>query len=238
MLCEFIREISGPSTHGTRRGLQFTRIRAVRDETRWTSHESRAYDLAHDRYPARDYLEKSSVFFSLGGRFDPDPNPTLDILLSNRSASPQVLLSYGIEVTAARYRVISGGSVQTLTLKNTEHYKIEFPYPRFLTGANAHDNTTKTVAVAPENYRGSGAFASGAADSPDAVYFWEWAWASTPVVSRSLIDDPRRLEPGASYRFSLEIEHAERMPTDTLLRVLIKTDNAEFKSDAIYFLKP
>jgi hypothetical protein len=41
-----------------------------------------------------------------------------------------------------------------------------------------------------------------------------------------------------TYRFSLEIENFDRMPTDTLLRILIKTDNGEFKSDSIYFLKP
>lgn len=238
LLCQFIRDTWEPSTQFKKQSLEFTRIIAYQGDAHWKNYESSTYDLTTDRYPARDYLERSSVFFSLGGRFDNDPHPTMDILLCNKSASPQILLSYGIEVTAARYRVISGGSVKKITLEETEHYKIEFPYPKFLTSENAYDNTTRTIAVPTASYCGTRAFAIGDSDSPDAVFFWEWEWANTPVVSINAIDDPVRLDPGESYRFSLEIENSERMPTDTLLRVLIKTNNGEFKSHSIYFLKP
>jgi hypothetical protein len=59
-----------------KRGLEFVRIVACQGNARWKSYESSTYDLTSDRYPARDYLERSSVFFSLGGRFDNDPNPS------------------------------------------------------------------------------------------------------------------------------------------------------------------
>ena len=221
-----------------KRGLEFVRIAACQGDACWKSYESSTYDFTSDRYPARDYLERSSAFFNLRGRFDNDPNPTMDIIICNKSASPQILLSYGIEVTAARFRIISGGLPEKIILEKTEHYKIEFPYPKLLTGENACDNTTKTIAVATERYRGTGAFSIGDFDSPDAVCFWEWEWAGTPVVSTNVIGDPPRLKTDETYRFSLEIERSERMPTDTLLRILIKTDNGEFKSDSIYFLKP
>jgi hypothetical protein len=245
LLCQFVQDMLQPSTQFfsgekpfEKRGLKFVRIVAYQEDAHWKSYESSTYGLKGDRYPARGYLKRSSVFFRLIGRFDNDPNPSMDIILRNHSASSQILLSYGIEVMAARFRVISAGSAERITLEETEHYKIQFPYPKSLRGRNAYDDMIKTIAVAPGSYRGIGSYAIGDPDSPDAVLFWEWEWADTPVISINAIHDPLDLKSGATYRFRLEIENAERMPTDTLLRVLIKTDSGEFKSDSIYFLKP
>ena len=49
--------------------------------------------------------------------------------------------------------------------------------------------------------------------------------------------DPPQLDPGAAYRFTLEINESKRMPTDTLLRIVINTNNGQYKSQDLYFLK-
>ncbi len=228
-------------------GLEFVRIDAYQANTYWRGSDAkRLLDLKLRaeaagegdgfRYQAAEFLERATLLVELRGRFDHDPNPTLDILINNNSASPKILLSYGAEVIDARFRVISGGSVEKLTLDESDHYKIEFPLPKFIRRCANDDEIPRTVEVPPESYRGQGAIYIDP-DSPNPVVFQEWEWDQTPVVSMSAFADPPHLKPGQAYRFSLEIEKSERMPTDTLLRVAVKTNDGEFKSDGIYFLK-
>lgn len=223
-----------------KRTIEFTRVFANKQNTHWKSYESKSYDLTIDDYPSKEYLDKSSVLFVQDGRYEQDPNPIVDVILHNNSNSSHILLSIGIEVISARYRIISGGSINKIMLEETEHYKIFFPIPKYITGVDMDNNKYQKLKINPTEYGGKGALILGAADPSDysdAVFLKEWSWASTPITSMTAIQDPPHLTPGEIYRFTLEIEKSDRMPTDTLLSILVTTNNRKYTSDKIYFLK-
>jgi hypothetical protein len=184
-------------------------------------------------------VTQSNLLFIQRGRYNNSPNPQLDIILTNVSTVCQVLLSFGIEVISARYRIISAGSIEKITLEDTERYKVEFPIPKYVIGTPHGGSTSRKLLVNSTEYKeGHGALVIGEIDSPDSVFLPEWDWAETPIISMAAVNDPVVLSSGNTYRFMLEIDKSERMPTDTLLRLLIRTNSNNNFSENIYFLKP
>lgn len=224
--------------------LEFVRIEVPNSNVHWRISDAETVRRGGSRYPATDYLDRATTVLEMAGRYDHEANPVIDIILSNESTSSKILLAYGLEVLDARYRVISAGSVTKITLDESDHYRIDFPIPRFVTGEDAMDESgsehpAKTkMAVDATTYNGDGSLSTGDPGAPGSMLFWEWEWAETPVVSMSNFPDPPQLDAGAAYRFTLEIAKSKRMPTDTLLRVVIDTSNGQYKSDDLYFLKP
>lgn len=194
--------------------------------------------LMHNRYYSADYLSKSAIYFELLGRFEPEPNPILDIIVSTGANSSQILLSCGIEVAAAQRRVISAGSVRKIALDPSDKYKVPFPVPRSVRNRAPLDGDLSTFKVEANQYGGNKSLYFGDIESPNVIQLMEWEWADTPIGSMQDIRDPVHMEPDSSYRFTLEIDESHRMPTDTLLHIIITTNNGTFRSDGIYFVKP
>jgi hypothetical protein len=188
--------------------------------------------LTHNRYYLAEYLSRSTRYIELQGRFEPEPNPILDIIVSTGANSSLILLSCGIEVVAAQRRIISAGSVRKITLDPSEKYQVPFPFPGRVRNLVPKGGEPSTFKVEANHYDNNRTLIFGD------VLVSEWEWADTPISSMQKIRDPLYIEPDTPYRFVLEIEESHRMPTDTLLHIVIGTNHGMFRSDGIYFVKP
>ncbi|WP_020586230.1 toll/interleukin-1 receptor domain-containing protein [Desulfobacter curvatus] len=188
--------------------------------------------LMHNRYYLAEYMSRSTRYVELRGRFEPEPNPILDIIVNTGTDSSLILLSCGIEVFAAQRRIISAGSVRKITLDPSEKYKVPFPFPCRVRNLMPQEGEPSTFKVEANQYDGNRSLIFG-----DAIVA-EWEWADTPISSIQKIRDPLYIDPDTPYRFELEIEGSHRMPTDTLLHIVIGTNHGMFRSDEIYFIKP
>lgn len=229
-------------------GLFFTRIDIQEGTTHWQCDNSSPGPLLkveeagdeddelarimHNRYYSAVYLNRSTRYFKLWGRFEPDPNPVLDIIVNTGRGSSQLLLACGIEVIAAQRRIITAGSARKITLDPSDKYRVPFPIPARVRNPAPEDGEPSTFKLEAGQYGGDQTLYFGD------VQLSEWEWADTPVSSMQEMRDPVYIEPDTPYRFALEIEESHRMPTDTLLQLVIKTNHDTFRSDAIYFVKP
>lgn len=247
LVAQFGQPTRGPEQPSRSTELSFTRIGLHEGASHWRCRDSSPGPLLkeeeaaddedlfarhmHNRYYSADYLSRSTRYMELRGRFDQDPNPILDVVVSTGASSSQTLLSCGIEVVAAQRRIISAGSVRKITLDPSEKYKVPFPVPGLVRSLAREGGEPSTFKVEANRYGGNSSLIFGD------VKLSEWEWADTPISSMKDIRDPVYIEPDTPYRFALEIDESHRMPTDTLLHIVIRTNHGTFRSDGIYFVK-
>jgi hypothetical protein len=245
LVAQFGHEPKGSDQPPQSREFYYTRIDVYEGSSHWRCSDSsqvlKAAENSDDedldvrlmhRYYSTEYLSRSTRCIQLKGRFKPVPNPILDIIVSTGVNASQILLSCGIEVVAARRRIITAGSVRKITLDPSETYKVPFPIPGLVRNLAPQVGERSTFKVEANQYGGDWSLIIGD------ILLSEWEWADTPISSMQDIRDPVYIEPDTPYRFLLEIGGSHRMPTDTLLHIVIGTNHGMFRSDGIYLLKP
>lgn len=190
-----------------------------------------------------DWCRKASRLYTLTHWQMKVPDPTFDLIIRNSGKETMVFTAIGVEVIGAEEHIVSAGDAETGKIEVSAVYEIEMPSAVTVrTVAHSDDEVSKDVSVrkraeeeAAENpdlklnpnnlSRGLCAVLAGSGD---------YVWTNVPITVTKYIPDPIRVSAGGVYRFNLVLRKYYRMPTDVLLRFVLRVDDKIIRSSPFY----
>lgn len=162
---------------------------------------------------ARDeWCKEAARLFSQKEWREAAVDPVFDVLVKNQGDRPLVFQLIGVEILGAAQELISGGDLQTGTIKTSGTYTVEMPEPVTILVDGAE---------VPVDDKGG---------------YSDYEWGALPKMVTADIEDPVRIAPGDAYRFNLVLRQYSRLPNNVLLRFALGVEKNVFKSEAFYLL--
>jgi hypothetical protein len=152
-----------------------------------------------------------------------------------------VFTAIGVEVLGAEEHIISAGEGESGKIEISAVYEIEMPSAVAIrTVASLIGEVSKDVNVRKEAEEEPADMGIDPSDLSRGLVevlsggSGDYVWTNVPIPVSNYLPDPVRVSVGGVYRFNLLLRRYYRMPTDVLLRFVLRADDKTIKSSSVY----
>src|SRR5450432_1709805 len=182
------------------------------------------------------YLKQCDQIFMLG-RYKEAIDPCFDITLLNKGRSPQILTRIGVEILKAYFTRLSLGDIESRRVNVMGRYKVEFPSPEKVNIEGdiinlkknnlelSYNGSDPSIGRSNKNDTTPVKTITGKLMDINSLFeLMDLTYADVPKTVMIDLNDTIYIDQNQAFRFLLQITNSRYIPTQTLIKLVFKTD--------------